>query len=70
MGLAVSQESQRRAADGFDFTGVFDLANASQLLAQNFNFTRELKIVGRVLVMAAATLLKMCTLCLPAFSRR
>ena len=46
--------AERRPADGFDFAGVFDLAYAAQLLAQNFDFARELKIVGRVLVVAAA----------------
>ena len=33
---------------------VFDLADAPQLLAQNLHFARELKLVRRVLIVAAA----------------
>ncbi len=43
-----------RPADRLDFARVFDLADAPELLPQDLHFASQLKLVGRVLVIAAA----------------
>jgi hypothetical protein len=45
---------ERRAADGVDVGGVFDLAYAAELFAENFDFAGELIGIGGVLVVATS----------------
>src|SRR5579863_3596609 len=62
--------AQWRTADGLDFTGVFNLAHPAELLPQDFDLTGKLKIVRRVLVVAAAAALEQRAGRLDAVGRR